>query len=65
MSLFDIFKVKEYKARIAELENKLEALGYREYSETKAAIENMKREAEEQIRNDRNIANRALSSLNR
>lgn len=64
MGLFDIFKIKEYKAKIAELEKKLKDLGYTEYAETKRAIENMKREAEAQIMFDRSNANRALKNLN-
>ena len=53
MSFFDIFKVNEFKARIAELEYERKRLGFQEYNETKAAIERLKRETDEEINRKR------------
>ena len=49
MSFFDIFKINEFKARIAELESERQRLGFKEYNETKQAIEQLKRETDEEI----------------
>jgi len=49
MSFFDIFKINEFKARIAELESERQRLGFKEYNETKQAIERLKRETDEEI----------------
>lgn len=49
MGFFDIFRIKEFKARIEELEKRLEELGYSEYSETKEAIRRMNDEANERL----------------
>lgn len=49
MSFFDIFKINEFKARIAELESERHRLGFKEYNETKQAIEQLKRETDEEI----------------
>ena len=59
MSIFDIFKVGEFKARIAELENERKKLGFQEYNETKAAIERLKKETDEEIRNKRHAFEQA------
>ena len=53
MGLLDIFKVGEYKERIEQLERERVQLGFKEYQETKAAIERMKRETDENIRQKR------------
>ena len=53
MGLFDIFKVGEYKARIEQLERERVQLGFKEYHETKAAVERMKRETDDFIRKKR------------
>lgn len=49
MSFFDIFKINVFKARIAELESERQRLGFKEYNETKQAIEQLKRETDEEI----------------
>lgn len=53
MGLLDIFKVGEYKERIEQLERERAQLGFKEYNETKAAIERMKKETDEYIRQKR------------
>lgn len=53
MSIFDIFKIDEFKARIAELEREREQLGFKEYAEAQEAIERIKKETDEEIRKKR------------
>lgn len=49
MSLFDIFKAKEYRQRAEGLQAKLDELGYTEYSQVKSKIEEMTAESERHL----------------
>ena len=62
MGLFDIFKVNEYKERIATLEKERKELGFQEYKDTQAAIEKMRRDAEIAIREKQSAADQKLEA---
>lgn len=49
MGLFDIFRIKTFKARIAALEHRIDALGVTEYEETKALIERMQADSSQKL----------------
>lgn len=68
MSLFDIFRINEFKERIAQLEREkvvLEQeridLGFKDYNDAKQAIEVMQREADRDISQKQQELNRRLS----
>lgn len=65
MALFDIFRFKKFRARAELAEKRLKELGYQEYTETKAAIEQMQRESELKIKRNEATAYLQLNVLNK
>ena len=68
MSLFDIFRINEFKERIAQLEREKAVLeqeridlGFKDYNDAKQAIEVMQREADRDISQKQQELNRRLS----
>lgn len=65
MSIFDIFKFKEYKYRAELAEKRLKDLGFHEYEQTKAEISKMKLEADREINQKQILAESKLQTVNK
>lgn len=65
MGIFDIFKFKRYKERAELAERRLKELGYKEYTETKAAIESMLKDTDVKIERKKREAEAILSEKNK